>query len=285
MHKRILLLGNTGKMGRALEDVFAHDYSVFGKNTADFDACDFVQVQNLVKEVAPDIIINTVAFLGIDPCEIEPAKAFTLNTLYPKLLAELSNKQKCLLVHFSTDAVFNDDKSDFCTEKDVAIPLNIYGFTKYGGDCVIQSIAENYYIFRVPVLFGETIKNTQFVEKMLQMAGQGKKVFKISDDIISSPTYSHDAAKEISKILEGSPDKGLYHLANEGKGSLYELIKEIFDCLDLDVSVQKASYRDFPFLGRKNTYTPISSVKIDSMRPWKAAVKDYCANINNKLYG
>jgi dTDP-4-dehydrorhamnose reductase len=283
MGKKILLLGNTGKMGIALEDVFACDYSVIGKNTTDFDACDFAQVQNLIEEVAPDIVINAVAFLGIDPCEREPTKAFMLNTLYPKLLAELSNKKKYLLIHFSTDAVFNDDKGDFYTEKDAAIPLNLYGFTKYGADCIVQSIAKNYYIFRVPVLFGETIKNTQFVEKMLQMVRQGKKVFRISDDIISSPTYSQDVALEIRKVLESSLKNGIYHLANDGKGSLYELVKEIFECLDLDVSVQPASYKDFPFLGRKNTFTPIRSSKIGSLRPWKAAVKDYCVKIKNKL--
>lgn len=283
MGNKILLLGNTGKMGIALEDVFASGYSVIGKNTRDFDACNFAQVQNLIEEVAPDIVINAVAFLGIDPCEKEPTKAFMLNTLYPKLLAELSNKKNYLLVHFSTDAVFNDNKGDFYTEEDAAIPLNLYGFTKYGADCFVQSIAENYYIFRISVLFGETVKNTQFVEKMLQMVRQGREVLRISDDIISSPTYSQDVAKEIRRVLEGSLKNGIYHLANEGKGSLYELVKEIVECLGIDVSVQKTSYKDFPFLGRKNTFTPIRSVKIGSLRPWKAAVKEYCVKVKNKL--
>jgi len=280
---KILLLGNTGKMGTALEDVFTGDFSIIGKNTRDFDACDLAQVQALIEEVAPDIVINAVAFLGIDPCEKEPAKAFTLNTLYPKLLAELSNKKSYLLIHFSTDAVFNDDKGDFYTEKDAAIPLNLYGFTKYGADCFIQSIAENYYIFRIPVLFGETAKNTQFVEKMLQFAKQGREVLRISGDIISSPTYSQDVAKEIRKILKGSLKHGIYHLANEGKASLYELVKEIVERLDLDVNVRMASYKDFPFFGTKNTFTPIKSVKIGSLRPWKAAVKEYCDKIKDIL--
>ena len=279
MGNRVLLLGNTGKMGSALEEVFASDYSIIGKNTNDFDACNLAQVEKLIEEIEADIVINSVAFLGIDPCEKEPTKAFMINTLYPKLLAQLSNKMSYLLVHFSTDAVFNDDKGDFYTEEDAAKPLNLYGLTKYGADCLIQSISESYYIFRVPILFGETNKNTQFVEKMLQLLKDARKILKISDDIISSPTYSKDVAKETRRIIEQSLPYGLYHLSNKGKGSLYDLMKKVVEGMALDVEVQKASYRDFPFVGRKNTCTPIQSVKVNSLRPWEEAVEDYCKGV------
>lgn len=280
--KRILLLGHTGKMGIALENIFKNTYLIIGKSSVDFDAFDFAQVKNLIEEVNPDIVINAVAFLGIDPCELEPEKAFRLNTLYPKMLAELSNQKRYLLIHFSTDAVFNDIKQDYYIEHDIPHPLNIYGFTKYGGDCFIQTIAKRYYIFRTSVLFGETLKKTQFVEKMLQL-GEKKKALRISDDIIVSPTYSKDVAKEIKKILESSLSFGLYHIANEGKASLYELIKEIIDGLNLDIKVGRCSYKDFPFIGRKNTHTPIKSEKVNSLRPWKDAISEWCDHIKNKL--
>ncbi len=283
MSKRILLLGHTGKMGIALKDVFEEDYDVIGKNSSDFDALNFEQVQNLIEENRPDIVINTVAFLGIDPCEEYPKKALRLNTLYPKLLAELSNKKKFLLIHFSTDAVFNDRKGDFYTERDCPQPLNMYGLTKYGGDCFIQTLSEDYYLFRISILFGETNKNTQFVEKMLQKVKEGQKILRISDDIILSPTYSRDVAREIRRILGASYPFGLYHIANGKKGSLCDLIKEIIENLHLNVKVEKASYRDFPYLGRKNTYTPIKSERVNSLRAWKEAIKEYCEKIKNKF--
>lgn len=279
MSKRILLLGSTGKMGLALRHIFRDDYLIAGKNSSNFDAVNFEQVRNLIEKNTPDIVINTVAFLGIDPCEKDPEKAFRLNTLYPKFLAELSNEKGFLLVHFSTDAVFNDEKGDFYTEKDCPYPLNLYGYTKYGADCFIQTIAKRYYIFRIPVLFGETVKDTQFVEKMLQKVKEGQGNLKISDDIISSPTYSKDVAKEVRSILDASYQFGLYHIANEGKASLYDLMKEITKNLTLDVKVEKASYRDFPFLGIKNTFTPIKSEKVAPLRHWKEALKEYCDNI------
>lgn len=280
MNEKILLLGHTGKMGTALFDVLKNDYEVIGKNSKNFDAYDFSQVKEVIEEVSPDIVINTVAFLGIDPSEKEPEKAFKLNTLYPKLLAELSKEKGFFLIHFSTDAVFGNEKRDFFTEKDRAHPLNMYGITKYGGDCFIQTIAERYYIFRISVLFGETQKNTQFVEKMLQRAKEGQKILRISDDIILSPTYSRDIALEIKRIIENSYQSGLYHISNKGKASLYDLMYEIVENLNIDVKVERASYKDFPYVGIKNTFTPIKSEKIESLRSWEDAVKEYCSKID-----
>lgn len=282
MAKKILLFGSTGKMGLALTDVLARDYMIIGKNSKDFNALNFEETRPMIQALKPDIVVNTVAFLGIDPCEKEPEKAFRLNTLYPKFLAELSKANKFLLVHFSTDAVFNDNKKGYYVESDCPCPLNIYGLTKYGGDCFIQAIADHYYIFRISVLFGETVKDSQFVEKMLEKVKQGAKILKISDDIILSPTYSKDVAREVKRILEARYKFGLYHIANKGKASLYDLIKEIIKNLGLEVKVEKASYKDFPFIGIKNTNTAIRSEEIDSLRPWKEAVKEYCRAIRQK---
>lgn len=281
MKKKILLLGNTGKMGIALDEVLKDDYIVTGKNSNDFDASDFESVKKLVKDQKPNILINTVAFLGIDPCEKDPVKALMLNTLYPKLLSELSNELNFTLIHFSTDAVFNDDKNSAYEENDSAKPLNIYGFTKYGGDCFIQNISKKYYLIRISILFGETTKNNQFVEKMILNIKSGAKELRIADDIISSPSYSLDVAKEIKRIIE-KEDYGLYHVVNSGNGTLYELMSEIAKVLSLSVNIKKASYKDFPYIGMKNTNTPLVSEKIKPLRHWKEAVKDYALRIKNK---
>jgi len=285
MLKKILLLGSTGKMGVALREVFGPGYEIVGKNSRDFDANDFSQVENLVKKEKPDILINTVVFLGIDPCEKEPEKALGLNTLYPRLLAELSNQLDFLLIHFSTDAVFNNEKRDSYTEEDAPCPLNIYGLTKYGGDCFVQAIAKRYYIFRVAILFGETNKRSQFVEKMLDRIKQDATPLRIADDIISSPTYSRDIAQGVRKILEAKKDYGVYHLVNEGQASLCDLMQEIARNLQVDIKIEKASYRDFPYIGMKNIYTPIKSAKIENLRPWKEAVREYCLRIKDNYTG
>ena len=143
-------------MGVALTKVLSGDYEVVGKNSHDFDASQFDSVEKLIEELNPDIVINTVAFLGIDPCEQEPEKAFLLNTLYPKILAELSVKRNFLLVHFSTDAVFgNNEKGAFYTEEDSPCPLNLYGVTKYGGGCMVVAY------FQLGAFYGPTFSAVQ----------------------------------------------------------------------------------------------------------------------------
>lgn len=277
--EKILLLGNTGKMGTAIAEIFNNDYEIVGKNSQDINVLDFERVKKLIREQKPDIIINTVAYLGIDPCEIDPDIAFDINAKYPRLLAELSIELDYTLIHFSTDAVFNDEKGDYCLESDVPAPLNVYGQTKHEGDKYIQSIANKYYIFRIPILFGKTTKDTQFVEKMLCNVKDGCSVLRVANDIISSPTYNKDVAIKIKGILETEQPFGLYHIANEGKASLYELMKEIKENLLLEIDVAEASYKDFSFVGTKNTFTPIKSEKIGSLRSWQEAIKDYCDSL------
>ncbi|MGD1083274.1 MAG: NAD(P)-dependent oxidoreductase [Verrucomicrobiota bacterium] len=275
----VLLLGHTGKMGLALRTALAGEYEVIGRSSNDFDAFDPAQTRQLVESEKPDIVINAVAFLGIDACEKEPERALRLNALHPKLLAELSRREGFLLVHFSTDSVFSDTGGAALTEADCPRPLNVYGLTKHGGDCFIQAAATRYYIFRLPVLFGEATKDRQFVERMLAKCRAGCRVLRVADDIVSSPTYSRDAAEAIAGILASAPTFGVYHLANQGRASLFELMREVVDNLGLEVEVKRASHKDFPSVGIKNTRTPIQSSKIPALRPWQEAVKEYCAGI------
>ena len=129
-------------------------------------------------------------------------------------------------------------------------------------------------------MFGKSTKNNQFVEKMLQKINEGRKVLRIADDIISTPSFSVDVAKEARRIVESSLPYGLYHTTNKGKSTLYEFFSEIVKNLGLNVKIEKASYKDFPYFGIKNTNTPITSEKIKPLRNWREAVKDYAKQLN-----
>jgi dTDP-4-dehydrorhamnose reductase len=263
--KKILLLGSTGKMGTAITKVFT-DYEIIGKNSKDFEAADPESVRKIIKENPVDIVINTVAMLGIDNCEVDQLRANVVNSYYPRTLAKLSVEFGFKLVHFSTDAVFDGEKQDYYTELDKVNPINYYGLSKHRGDYAIQYIDYKYYIFRIPLLFGPTTKTNQFVEKMLTKEG----TIKVANDIICSPSYSIDIAKRIEWIIRRRFPFGLYHIANEGKASLYELMQEIAP----DKIIEPCSYKDFPHIGVKNTYTPIESHIFTSLRNWKEAVKE-----------
>jgi dTDP-4-dehydrorhamnose reductase len=279
MAKKILIFGSTGKMGCAINNAFGAGYEVIGKNSTDFDARDIAALPDLISRVMPDIVCNAVAFAGLEQCEQNPQDAFCVNALFPRALARLSAAMKFRLVHFSTDAVFNDEKKDYYRESDASRPLNVYGATKYAGDCFVLAQAPSAYIFRISILFGRTTKCTQFVEKMLARAAAGERLLRISGDIIASPTYAKDAACAVRAMLEEDAPGGLYHLVNEGKASLYDLMKEIVRSLRLPVEIAEVSHRDFPSTAIKNTYTPLASEKIKPLRPWREAVGEYCQAI------
>lgn len=268
----ILILGHTGKMGTALKDVLKeHTLHLLGRERINihqpFEVIDYV------KENPIDVIINAVAHIGIDPCEEDYGEAILVNTTFPNILALLANETDCTFVHFSTDAVFPNGGP--FVESDMPDPLNVYGLSKSLADKCIPHIHEKHYICRLSVLFGETPKKNQFVEKMLARDGD----LSIADDIILSPTYSKDVARTVKWLLEGEQPYGLYHVANDGIASLYDLMKEILENLESDAEISRASYKDFPHIGIKNTHTPLRSEKIPCMRMWQDAAKEYCNNL------
>ena len=283
MNKRVLLLGHTGKLGCALNRSFNRRYAVTGKNSQDFDASNFSQVCDLVREARPGLVINAVAFVGINQCEQNPQKALSVNTLFPRLLVMLSKELGFTLIHFSTEAVFPDAmEGKTFTEKSAVSPRNMYGVTKYGADCLIGSGAERYYIFRLPIMFGESAKKNQFVEKMLLRIEDGAKELKIASDIFSLPSYNKDIAEEALRIYESDMPCGLYHVANEGRASLFDLIVALVDCLELDVHVTPVLHTDLPLPELKNLRPLMTSEKISPLRPWREALKDYCNAISEK---
>lgn len=277
--KKILLLGHTGKMGSAIADVFSGKYVIVGKNSCDCDAGDRKQIAKIIKTVRPDIVMNAIACMGFEACETEPHKAFALNTLLPKFLAEQSLARGFVLVHFSTDAVFSSQKKGRYSELDAPQPASIYGLTKYGAECFIKTIARRFYILRMPFLFGQTGKNTQLIEKMLLKIKNGSKVLKVATDVVCSPTYSYDVAQELKKIIGNTYPFGIYHVANKGSASLYGLMEELIKNLKLPVTLKKASHKDFSGSALKNTGTFLYSKKLAALRPWKQALKEYCNKI------
>lgn len=279
MTRPVLLFGRTGKMGTALTDVLGRPgVEVVGVNSRDLDVNDFAAVRALVARVAPGVIVNAVARLGIDDCERNPTAAFRVNALFPGLLGELAAAADATLVHFSSEAVFSGDKGDFLTEDDPPDPVNAYGYSKYMGELAVRDSGARHYIFRLPVLFGASARSDQLVERMVARVRSGERHLHLADDIVSSPTYAKDAAAAAWRaVAEGRPF-GLYHLANTGKASLFELMGAVFSILQLEVVLERVSYRDFPSLGRKNTVTPLRQTRLPEQRAWQDALAEYCAD-------
>jgi len=284
--RKIVIFGSSGKLGSSLIKTLADGFStVIPLERTVCDVRRQEQVRFCIEEIKPDIVINAVALNGIDACEDDPYQAMAVNALFPRLLAELSVRHCFLLIHISSDAVFSGTGNDWYRESSIASPVNMYGFTKYGGDCFVAAIAKRYYIARISVQFGSTPGKAQFVEKMLEQVQQGTNRLKVSDDIVASPSYNRDVAERIKKLIDSQSPFGLYHIANEGKASLYELISELVRIIGSDIVVEPVPHRTFPSRSLKNIHTPICSEKIAPLRPWKDALMAYCLELQAKDKG
>lgn len=281
--KRLLIFGAGGKLGTALRKSFGPEYPLFFKDSQTLDVRDTVQVRRYVEEISPDLVINAAAFVGIDACEQHPDMAFSINTLFPKELARISNQMGFVLAHISTDAVFDSRKLDSYDEADCPRPVNLYGLSKYGADCLISAIARCYYIFRIPLLFGPNPRNNQFVEKMLARIRNGAAELQISNDIYTSPSYSDDVAQAIRTVIEIGAPFGTYHIANQGSASLHDLMDQIVKNLNLEIKISGCPHTTFPSLGIKNTKTPLCSTRLAPLRSWREALESYCREIKHEV--
>ena len=283
MPPRVLVFGAGGKLGSAVAQALAGGWEVVPVVRTDVDIRDGDALGRFLAQSSPDAVVNAVVFGGVDACELDPATAFAVNTLFPRQLAARSEEHGFALVHVSSDAVFPDAAPGaFHTEDSPVGPCNVYGASKYAADCLVAATASRAYVLRLSVMFGERRSPPQFLERMLQMAMAGREVLRVSDDIVVSPSYSPDVATAVRRILESSLPCGLYHVANEGCASLYELVSRAVACLGLPVRVEPVGHDCFPGLGRRSLRTPIRSVKIPPLRPWQEALADYCRRLTRE---
>jgi len=274
---RVLLLGNTGKLGRALEAAFRGAGEVIGRNSGDFDAATPGAGAALVAEVAPALVINAVAFQGLDACWAQPERALRINALFPRELACAAEQAGAAMIHFSTECVFGGTPGGGpYRETDMPAPLNVYGLSKFGGEAMVRAHVKRHYVVRLPMLFGEDPRAQQFVERMVMRARRGDPVT-VATDVVTSPTYVVDAAACVRGLWQDERPWGTYHVTNAGAASLHTFMRELLVGLGLEGVLRAASHEDFPQRDTKNTNTPLTSVLLPPLRPWPEAVAAFVA--------
>lgn len=277
---RGLIFGGSGKLGSALGRAFAQGWALRPVASHELDVTDTAELRGLLAREKPQVVFNAKVIGGVDACELDPGLAYRINTRFPAHLAELSEELGFTLVHFSTDAVFPDCAPGcFHTESAVAAPLNAYALTKHGADCLIQAITRRAYIMRLSVLFGPRPAATQFLERMIESALAGAPLLRVAADVVSTPSYSLDVGVRVRAMLEQGTPPGLYHVANQGPASLFELVRTAVQLLGLPTKVEPVSASSFPSVGRRARCTPLASEKIAPLRPWQEALADFCRNL------
>jgi dTDP-4-dehydrorhamnose reductase len=272
---KILLLGARGMLGNELAQAFSDKdaYEVIAWDREELDITDEAQVDENVMELKPDVIINAAAYTAVDKAESEPLIAYKINSEAVGYLAAAAKRAQALLVHFSTDYVFDGLNPDGYGE-DYAIkePNTVYGNSKKMAEEKILEIAPRYFLIRTQWLFGQYGKN--FIETMLRLAGEGKEI-RVVDDQFGSPTYAKDLALKVREMVEEERASGIYHVTNSGTCNWYEFAKKIFGLTGMHPLVTPVKSEEFAAPAKRPTYSMLINTKLVTLRTYEEALRAY----------
>ena len=231
---RILLLGKNGQVGFELARMLPSVGEVHAPDRAVVDLTNPDSIRNAVATFKPDIILNAAAYTAVDKAESEPKLAAAVNADAPAVLAKAARAMESLLIHYSTDYVFDGSKPSAYREDDAINPLNVYGHTKAAGEDAIVVSGCDHLILRTSWIFSP--RNTNFLLTMLRL-GKEKRELRIVNDQRGAPTSSASIAGATLNIVETWKEAtasarnklvGLYHLTSSGQTSWFEFASEIF---------------------------------------------------------
>ncbi|MBE3118467.1 MAG: dTDP-4-dehydrorhamnose reductase [Candidatus Atribacteria bacterium] len=281
----LLLLGNTGQLGWELQRTLQPLGVVAALDYPEINMADAASIRKTVQEHRPEVIVNATAYTAVDKAESEPELAEAINGTGPGVLAEEARKLKAVLVHYSTDYVFDGIKGAPYMETDLPHPLNVYGESKLAGEQAIQSVDGAYLIMRTAWVY--SMRRDSFVSKVLGWARKNETL-RIVDDQISNPTWARMLAEMTAQILASGIDyirgcTGLYHLAGDGFASRLEWARLI---LELDPNRHEqmvkellpAPTSDFPTPARRPFFSALDCSHFRHvfdfvLPPWQEALR------------
>ena len=287
--EQILLIGANGQLGKDLIRVLSRDFRVISVDVDQCDITDGAQVQHMLELHKPNTVINTAAWTDVPACETNDKKAFSINALGAKHVAQACEKVSCKLLHISTDYVFGGEKNAPYVETDLPAPLNVYGLSKLTGEYYISAYCSRYFIVRTSGLFGihpALGKKTNFVETMLNLSKE-KNVIKVVDDEILTPTFTIHLAEQI-RVLIPTPHYGIYHATNDGACSWYQFTEKIFELARIKTKLEKTTVKEFGSPVRRPAYSVLDNhnlkkLSLDRMKTWEEGLSDYFMDKENKL--
>lgn len=220
----ILLIGCNGQVGWELQRSLLSLGKVFPYSSAQLDLASPQQIKQVVEAVRPEIIVNAAAYTAVDQAEDDQEQAFAINATAPKYLAKQASQIGALLIHYSTDYVFNGQSDKPLAEDSATDPINTYGASKLEGERAIQAAGADHLIFRTSWVYGVRGKN--FFLTMLRLFQQHKTLTVVSDQI-GSPTWSRFIAEAtaiaikqaINERAQNSFESGIFNLTSSGATS------------------------------------------------------------------
>jgi dTDP-4-dehydrorhamnose reductase len=280
---KILLIGNNGQVGWELARTLLPLGEVVALNREQADLTDLEKLRATVQTIHPDVIVNAAAYTAVDKAENEPELAFLCNAQAVEVLAQEAKKLKALLIHYSTDYVFDGTKEGVYFEDDATNPLNTYGQSKLAGEFAIQASGVNYLIFRTTWVFAA--RGNNFVKTILRLATERNEL-NIVDDQIGAPTWARLIAESTAHIIRQAQQErgaktfisGIFNLTSAGETSWHGLAEKIVELAQLECVVRPIPTSDYPTAAKRPTNSRLSIERLTQrfgliMPTWEITLK------------
>lgn len=230
---KILVTGKNGQVGFELRRALAPLGEIVAVDHADCDLADADSIRELVRRVAPDVIVNPAAYTAVDKAEADQQTAFAVNAQAPAVLGEEAARLGALVVHYSTDYVFNGSKAGAYSEADQPDPQSVYGSTKYAGERALAAANARHLILRTSWVVGAHGGN--FAKTMLRLAAERDRLSVVADQF-GAPTSAALLADLTAQLVrqyrrEGADafPYGIYHVAASGETSWYDYARFVIE--------------------------------------------------------
>ncbi|WP_110113054.1 dTDP-4-dehydrorhamnose reductase [Bacillus sp. CGMCC 1.16541] len=275
--KKVLITGASGQLGRELTALFLnHYFDVYGFSRQQMDVTNEEQVNDLMNEVQPDLVLHCAAYTKVDEAELQAEQAYVVNAYGTKHVAIAAERVGAKLVYVSTDYVFDGTGKEPYHECSVPSPLGVYGKSKLAGEDFVKRFHTKCFIVRTSWLYGG--QGSHFVNTMLAL-GKEKKELSVVDDQIGSPTYVVDLAATILALIQ-TEKYGIYHVSNRGSCSWYEFAVAIFEEAGMLVSVYPCTSEDFPRRAKRPAYSVLKHARLEEqgfpkMKYWREGLAHF----------
>jgi dTDP-4-dehydrorhamnose reductase len=263
--EKVLTTGANGMVG---------SYVDFGVRTnhSSLDVTDLKEVLTLCRKHKPKVILHLAAETDVDRCERDPEHAYMTNSIGTYNVVVAAREVGAKLVYVSTAGIFDGKKEGLYTEEDVPNPFNHYSHSKYLGELAVRGTLKDFIIARADCMFGGGPSiDRKLVGKIVDQFGK-PEIFGIKDNL-NSPTFGKDLVAAIKRLIADDAT-GIFHLGNRGACSTYEFVREIVATLRPDITVTPVDSSFFKLDAARWTNKGMVS-KVDLMRPWQEALREY----------
>jgi dTDP-4-dehydrorhamnose reductase len=293
---RILLTGKNGQVGWELQRALAPLGVVTAYDREQLDLSDVSQSRAKIRELQPQLIVNAAAYTAVDRAESEPEIAMQVNATAPAAMAEAAKEAGALLIHYSTDYVFDGISTKPYTEDHATNPLNVYGLTKLAGEQAISSSGASYLIFRTSWVYGARGKN--FLLTILRLARERSELTVVNDQI-GAPTWSRDIAEATARVISNigaektlaaaaAKFSGIYNLTSSGETNWFGFAEFALSSVKLlnTVSLKPLTTAQYKTPARRPLYSLLDPSRLTrtfglAMPEWKASAAAVCEEVSS----